>query len=172
MIKFKFIKESKSQFLKKVVKTKKCWNWIGATRGGNNPYGNVIFHRKKILAHRVSWMIFKGKIPKDKFVLHKCDKPLCVRPSHLFYGTLLDNNRDRRDKNRSAIGNKHGSKTHPEIIKRGEDSPMHKLTEVKVRKIRSLYKSGMSSYKIAPLFNASPCNIWSVATYKTWKHIK
>lgn len=62
-------------------------------------------------AHRVSWIIFRGKIPKGKHVLHKCDTPLCVNPKHLFIGTALDNIRDCFNKGRMGV------QLYPELCK-------------------------------------------------------
>jgi len=41
-------------------------------------------------------------------VLHKCDVPLCVNPDHLFVGTQKNNIDDMHQKNRAALGEKHG----------------------------------------------------------------
>jgi hypothetical protein len=46
-----------------------------------------------MLAHRVSWILAHGEIADDLCVLHRCDNLLCVRPDHLFLGTLWDNTR-------------------------------------------------------------------------------
>jgi hypothetical protein len=44
-----------------------CWYWLGAT----NPdgYGSFSFKSKMTGAHRASYMIYKGEIPKGLFVI-------------------------------------------------------------------------------------------------------
>lgn len=54
-----------------------------------------------IAAHRWAWIDANGPIPDGMFVCHQCDNPSCVRPEHLFLGTLADNNRDMFAKGRS-----------------------------------------------------------------------
>jgi hypothetical protein len=80
-----------------------CWLWLGATshRPGKPRYGFLgiyqpatarrKYYRQGFLAHRLSWELFRGSIPKGMQVLHKCDTPTCVNPDHLFLGTALDN---------------------------------------------------------------------------------
>jgi len=83
------------RFWPRVRKTRSCWLWIGAkVKGG---YGNLGGGGQ---AHRLSWKIHNGTIPDNLCVLHKCDNPACVRPSHLFLGTNADNVRDRTLKKR------------------------------------------------------------------------
>lgn len=76
-----------------------CWLWIGAkdVKG----YGYLGNRRKpNIKAHRLSFSMHKGPIPKGKHVLHHCDNPPCSNPDHLFPGTQADNNRDKDMKGR------------------------------------------------------------------------
>jgi hypothetical protein len=54
--------------------------------------------------HRKAWEKYHGrKVPKGKWVLHHCDVRPCIRESHLYLGTGLDNVADRVRRNRSAV---------------------------------------------------------------------
>jgi hypothetical protein len=95
--------------------TSGCWLWIG-TRDARTGYGRVHDCRagrasRMRLAHRVSWEVFNGReVPPGMCVCHACDTKLCVNPSHLFLGTLTDNNRDRDRKGRASSGQEHSAK--------------------------------------------------------------
>jgi hypothetical protein len=93
--------EAKTAFWEKVDKTDTCWNWNAAT-WGNNQYGCARWGGRCINAHRVSWSLTHGEIPKDLKVLHRCDNPLCVNPDHLFLGTQKDNCQDAKAKGRTS----------------------------------------------------------------------
>lgn len=77
-----------------------CHEWIACLLP--NGYGAIQFKGKKLSAHRVSWELHNGEIPKDMHVLHKCDNRRCVNPDHLFVGTHQDNMKDRNQKGRTA----------------------------------------------------------------------
>ena len=86
------------RFESKFVKSKGCWEWQAAI---NNGYG-WFAAKKPTRAHRVAWQLYKGAIPEGMCVLHKCDNKKCVRPSHLFLGSQLDNIEDMRTKGRAG----------------------------------------------------------------------
>jgi len=74
-----------------------CWLWFGP--GWHKfGYGMLTVDKKPEAAHRISWRIVNGPIPKGKFICHKCHNPPCVNPDHLYLGTPADNVRDREDR--------------------------------------------------------------------------
>ena len=88
------------RFFSKVKKTNSCWEWQGAKRLG---YGVFKVDGKTKGAHRQSWELHKGVIPKGLLVLHKCDNRGCVNPSHLFLGSHSDNMKDVQMKGRLKL---------------------------------------------------------------------
>ena len=85
-----------------------CWLWTGATQTFG--YGKVTVNWKSYSAHRLSWILHKGEIPAGMSVLHHCDNPACVSPSHLFLGSQFDNMKDMARKGRSR--NQRAGATH------------------------------------------------------------
>lgn len=82
-----------------------CWLWDGYCQ--EHGYGVVRNEeRKKLLAHRVSYTLYKGEISKGLNVCHKCDTPSCINPSHLFEATQKENLKDMTKKGRRHSGYK------------------------------------------------------------------
>lgn len=93
------------RFEGKFTRSDSCWLWHGFKLQSPFGYGLLWIRqpdggRLPRLAHRISWEIYRGKIPAGLFVLHKCDTPLCVNPEHLFLGTQSDNMNDMYYKGR------------------------------------------------------------------------
>jgi hypothetical protein len=82
-----------------------CWEWTGAVQAPG--YGCFSLDGEPMLAHRASWLLFKGPIPASEertlSVLHHCDNKLCVNPEHLFLGTHSDNAVDFHRKGFSGL---------------------------------------------------------------------
>ena len=83
-----------------INKTDSCWLWT-SHKQGQYGYGGFTVRHRTYSAHRISWMIYKGEIPKGILVLHKCDVPMCVNPDHLYLGTCADNHRDMIQRKRA-----------------------------------------------------------------------
>lgn len=134
-----------------------CWLWIGTTTWG---YGLIWEggkrNQKLLRAHRASWLIHYGPIPDGLFVLHKCDTPSCVNPTHLFLGTQKDNIQDSIDKDRHAYGGKNGQS---------------KLTAKQVETIRFLLSFGHTHSSIAEKYGVARSTISGINTGKSWRHI-
>lgn len=77
-----------------------CWEWQSGL--GAHGYGTTsLFLGRSMGAHRAAFFLDKGYWPK-LFVLHSCDNPPCVNPSHLREGTAQDNADDARSRNRGV----------------------------------------------------------------------
>lgn len=80
--------------------TSGCWQWTRTKlRDG---YGRMRHMNKMHLAHRMSYEVFKDRLPDDLLVMHSCDNPGCVNPMHLFMGTNKDNSDDKIKKDREG----------------------------------------------------------------------
>lgn len=134
-----------------------CWIYTkGISTGG---YGNLKVGTKLRPAHRFSYELFKGAIPKGLIVCHKCDNPCCVNPEHLFVGTHKDNNDDKMSKGRGAY-------------KVGSAHAMAKLSEQEVIEIRTiLANSNVSMPKLAIQYNVSYSTIQAIKQRRIWKHL-
>lgn len=85
--------------------TNGCWLWTASL--DSQGYGQLmVTHdgtKRPRKAHRLAWEIHhEVQLTADQCVLHHCDNPQCVRPDHLFVGTVHANNTDMTLKGRHA----------------------------------------------------------------------
>lgn len=157
-----------------------CWLWKGSFN--EHGYGQLFVGtvqsqngkvaQKHAPAHRISYQLFNGTIPRGLFVLHRCDTPSCVNPKHLFIGTQLDNMKDASNKGRMSCGDKHYAHTHPELLARGEKHGSSKLREQDIIKIRELAASGIKQSEIASLYSIGQYEVSRIVSRKRWCHVK
>lgn len=135
-----------AHFWGRVDKTETCWLWTAGKISAG--YGETWDGKRVLRAHRVSYELTFGPIPKGLCVLHRCDVRACVRPSHLFLGTRTDNNRDMVAKGRA------GFITRPERVPRGETHGMARHSDTVVAEVRRRYAAGASTRSLATEYGA------------------
>jgi hypothetical protein len=79
---------------------KPCRLWTGAQI--NSGRGVVRVDNKLWLVHRFMYFAVYG--PPENQVNHKCDRGLCLEPTHLYDGTHLDNMKDMTSRGRGRRG--------------------------------------------------------------------
>lgn len=132
-----------SFFWANVRKTPGCWNWTGYSKR-KGWHGTVKVSGVDWQAHRLSWHIRNGAVPRSMFVLHRCDNPLCVRPEHLFLGTQADNCRDMLRKGRQVAPTRLAG-NHPQLC----------ISTQSVPTVQDMYRSGLTQRDIGHLFGVS-----------------
>jgi hypothetical protein len=142
--------EFKDRFLTHFRQSDGCWIWFGCrNRFGYGQIHYALHPCRFIMAHRASWLIFKGEIPKGIQVLHHCDIPWCISPDHLFLGTQQDNVDDMWNKGRANVESAHHA--------------LQKLTSEQAVEIQRLYATGGYFHRhIATMFGVSTSTIKSI----------
>jgi len=131
-----------------------CWTWRYSK--DKDGYGKEKRNYRDIRAHRLSYEMHIGPIPKGMFVCHRCDNPSCVRPSHLFLGSAKDNSQDSVNKHR---------------ISHGERRPCSKLKSYQVLQIKEYLNSGCTLKELAKRYHVSTSTISLIKTNKSWRHV-
>lgn len=69
------------RLFQKVEKTHSCWLWTGyiTPRG----YGQISLNGRKVYVHRLSYELYRGRVPDGMVLDHLCRNPGCVNPLHL-----------------------------------------------------------------------------------------
>jgi len=137
------------------IEKKDCWEWKAQLTSSG--YGKFNLKGKTILAHRYSYMIFKGDIPEGMQVCHSCDNRKCVNPSCLWLGTAKENMQDAKNKKRL-------------YDQSGFKASKAKFTKEMIEEIIQLDKE-IPRYKIAKKFNVSAGTISHLLNKKTYKGV-
>jgi hypothetical protein len=128
-----------------------CLLWSGPKNDAG--YGTCRYG----LAHRAAYRVWVGPIPEGLYVLHHCDVPACIEPSHLYVGTQADNMRDMAERGRRR------NRPMP-----GESNPAAKLTEAQVRAIRA---DPRPQRAIAADYGISQATVSLIVRREKWAHL-
>lgn len=119
-----------------------CWNFIGCK--DHKGYGRIRVNYRHWQAHRYSLSLVLGRdIQPGKVVMHTCDNPACVNPSHLKEGTQRENMLDCISKGR---GGNRGSGYH------GPSKNKRDPVAERIQKVMRAYRRGMTAQTIANQF--------------------
>lgn len=148
-----------------------CWIWTSSKR--NKGYGAFAWTNEtgKVIqgrAHRFAYELMVGPVLNDDCVLHYCDNPACVRPSHLWTGTKAQNNADMHTKGRAVKGGTHCGAANYE---RGSNHHNARLNENQIRQIRCL-KQKLSYSQLSKQFGLAVGYLHRIVNRKAWSHVQ
>jgi hypothetical protein len=127
--------------------TDDCWLWTGAKTGGG--YGSL----GRISAHRFMHEQFVGPV-YGKVVMHSCDTPSCVKPTHLSTGTQAENLQDMARKGRNNT-----SKLSVEDV-----------LSIRERYVRTSHKVSNKG-QLAEEYGVRPETIKAITSRRIWSHV-
>lgn len=139
-----------------------CWLWTGGLSAKG--YGRFRMGGKgaqQVGPHVFSYMLNVGKVPQGMYVLHHCDVPCCVNPSHIYVGTAADNARDAvaRKRMKGLFASGHDPR-------RGRKN--RKLTDADVRAIRSDLRVASV---VAPEYGVCRSTIEKIRLGRLYRHV-
>jgi hypothetical protein len=162
-----------------------CWEWLARVdRGG---YGIFSVTRKKLArAHRLSWLLSGGGDLGAACLLHTCGNHRCVRPDHLYVGSLHELKGEARaaesrtpaplvwgaPRRPAPRGEVHWTRRDRQRVPRGERSNLSKLRDEDVLAIRRLHATGRHrNADLAVMFGVAERSIYHIVRRRTWTHL-
>jgi len=133
-----------------------CWEWQGATN--RDGYGRFRNGRKHERAHAM--LLWWSTGTKPAYVMHICDNPCCVRPSHLKDSTHSMNMLDAYAKHRRPSCSP-GGLTHYKA----------RFTAAEISDIRARYAAGETQKSIGTSYGAHQSHISQIVRGKSYRSL-
>lgn len=131
-----------------------CKMWLRAK--DKDGYGLAIYNGATRKTHRLSYELTHGAIPEGKIICHRCARPGCIQPDHLYAGTPADNSADMVKHGTHQIGEKHSNS---------------KLREQDIVNIRDRVAAGETQTALAIEYGIYQSAISKIIKRETWKHV-
>ena len=121
-------------------------------------YGRINRDGQLVRLHRAVWERDHGAIPYRHVVMHTCDRPDCIEPTHLRLGTQRENiaDMDRKGRRVSLVGS---------------EQRCAKLTESDIPKIRRALQWGATCAELAGIFGVTEGMIRHIKKRRAWTHV-
>lgn len=146
------------QFWARGVRQGECLIWAGALTPKG--YGLVWWNGRSRRVHCIAWELTNSQpILDGRIICHNCpggDNPACYEPTHLWDGTVAQNNADKSSKGRASTGERHSSA---------------KLTADQVGEIRVRLAMGEMGSCLAEEYRVSRGLIYHIKAGRNWKHL-
>lgn len=127
--------------------SKECLEWPFSTNWDG--YGRIRFDGMDMNTHRVMCIIAHGHPSETSLqASHKCGNTTCVNPTHLYWATPSQNQKD--------------------IAKHIGKTSRRKLSSVDAKVIKLMSKSGVSQKTISEKFNISPRMVRLIKNGECW----
>ena len=131
-----------------------CWEWnraIAVSKKTGDKRGRVYYDGKLWQVHVLAYGLTYGPIPEGHNCLHHCDVSICIRPDHLFTGTMQDNTNDMKRKGRARRCG---------VSLCGTMNGHARFTAEQVLAIQEANKVGQSQHSLARQYETSQAAIW------------
>lgn len=143
-----------------------CWEWTGCRDPQGYGRVNWAAQTTDTLVHRIAFAVLTERDPGDLLVCHRCDNPPCFNPTHLYLGTVADNNRDTVER---------GQWSPPPIMPAGHPTRAHgerngsaKLTEAAVR---AAFSDPRPTHVIAAELGVDRTCVNNIKRGASWRHV-
>lgn len=147
------------RFWSKATRSSGCWLWRAAR--DKDGYGKFVLMRPAdggkrhifVRAHRLAYVMSRRRMPKG-VVMHTCDTPACVNPSHLRAGTVKKNRADCVAKGRART----------RVLERKV------LTVADARAIRAARAKGATRRVLAERYGVTAAHITNIVAGRKWRN--
>lgn len=131
-----------------------CWDWTGATY--IQGYGYLRIDGRQVKAHHFSLQLDGVDLGETPYVLHHCDRRICVRPTHLYQGDHAQNMEDIAEAG----------------TRKGRQNNNAKLSETQALEIKLSGASTWGEYEqLGAAYGVHAVTVYEILRGRRWRHL-